>query len=504
MWNVDTGHPTSRMTTGRTEKHKETMVWSVALANDFTIISGDSRGKTCFWNAKLGTLIDAYTTHKADVLAVTFNPGQDVAYASGIDPWIMHFQPVVKKDGRSKWVKSIHRLVHTHDVRAILADEKYIYTGGVDSMLAINDVASKNVVKYPPVPHGNCVVVAEKADLVVLRYSTYLEVWKLGCCMENSAKEAPVGTVLSLASEPVKLLKLQTKDNEVIRSCEISSDGKLIGYATSTRLRVYRMDLNEEMPSLERLSPPHSEMLQVPHHLGFFTDSDENRNVAQITENSDLQILEIGEKSLTLVATLTKKELGIVAGVSHLLTYEDHAVVADYKGNIVNVDLNKKSVTSKMPLYQKAPVSSMSVDEKSGHLAVVYSNQHFVECNLQTGKYTRFSSTVQFPNQWTNSKFVTRGILQSGDRMILFDTSQIASLDKSVEYGKPSAKASKSESGKKKMGRREKSMRFTKKYEHLLHLSSLEGGELVAVEMKPQSVEAQLPPSLKQKKFGAM
>jgi hypothetical protein len=34
------GHPTARMTTGRTEKNKETIVWSVAVTDDMTIISG--------------------------------------------------------------------------------------------------------------------------------------------------------------------------------------------------------------------------------------------------------------------------------------------------------------------------------------------------------------------------------------------------------------------------------------------------------------------------------
>ena len=99
------------MTTGRTERTRETIVWSVVIAKDMTIISGDSRGKTSFWNGKLGTLIDSYQTHKADVLTVTLNSKQTEALSSGIDPWIMHFQPVVRKDGRTKWVKSSHRLV---------------------------------------------------------------------------------------------------------------------------------------------------------------------------------------------------------------------------------------------------------------------------------------------------------------------------------------------------------------------------------------------------------
>jgi U3 small nucleolar RNA-associated protein 4 len=46
VWNVLTGSPILRITTGRVEKFKETIVWSVKIMDDLTIISGDSRGKT--------------------------------------------------------------------------------------------------------------------------------------------------------------------------------------------------------------------------------------------------------------------------------------------------------------------------------------------------------------------------------------------------------------------------------------------------------------------------
>ena len=43
LWDVVTGHPLTRMSTGRTEKHRETTVWSLIILNDFTVVSGDSR-----------------------------------------------------------------------------------------------------------------------------------------------------------------------------------------------------------------------------------------------------------------------------------------------------------------------------------------------------------------------------------------------------------------------------------------------------------------------------
>jgi U3 small nucleolar RNA-associated protein 4 len=43
-----------------------------------TVVSGDSRGKTSFWNGKTGTLADSYQSHKADVLAVAVSADQQV------------------------------------------------------------------------------------------------------------------------------------------------------------------------------------------------------------------------------------------------------------------------------------------------------------------------------------------------------------------------------------------------------------------------------------------
>ena len=45
-------------------------------------------------------------------------------------------------------------------------------------------------------------------------------------------------------------------------------------------------------------------------------------------------------------------------------------------------------------------------------------------------------------------------------------------------------------------------LRMSRKYKHLVGLLHLQGDEVVAVEVKPSTVEDLLPPSLKQKKFG--
>ena len=68
LWDVESGHPLQRMSTGRVEKNLETTVWSVIILSDYTIVSGDSRGKTSFWNGNTGMSVSKFQT-KHDVCA---------------------------------------------------------------------------------------------------------------------------------------------------------------------------------------------------------------------------------------------------------------------------------------------------------------------------------------------------------------------------------------------------------------------------------------------------
>ena len=124
------------------------------------------------------------------MLSVCVNQNQSEVYSSGVDPVIFHFSPVAsgpinlksasnshqspKPNRGRKWVKSIHRFSHTHDVRAILCLErapgggsKKIVSIGVDSNLTVYDCQTKSLVKHPPIPHGRGYVISPKARLKV-------------------------------------------------------------------------------------------------------------------------------------------------------------------------------------------------------------------------------------------------------------------------------------------------------------------------------------------------
>lgn len=82
------------MSTGRSESNKPTIVWCLEVTSDFTIISGDSRGKLTFWDGKIGSQIESYQSHKADILALCLSQSESSLYCAGVDPNIINYEKI--------------------------------------------------------------------------------------------------------------------------------------------------------------------------------------------------------------------------------------------------------------------------------------------------------------------------------------------------------------------------------------------------------------------------
>jgi len=529
VWNSNTGHPSARMTTGRLERNKETIIWSLVMTDDYTIISGDSRGKTSFWNGKLGTLIDSIQSHKADVLTVAVNSDETVAYSSGVDPTIMHFQIIHKPDGRRKWVKSLHRQVNTHDVRCLLAFRDKIYSGGVDSYLTISAYPARTITKLPPIPAGSNICVAGESRAVLLRYRDSLEVWRLGQTSRNSGM---IGTVLPLDKEPVKLIKMETKDSEFIINCAVSRDCGWISYSTPTRTRLYKI----HNAGIDSFKPPVIQRVKawqgatlVSHHMHFVQGKDSiGSSLVCASSLGDLHIFALDSSGAGVSSdqTLSNCDLHLSGGISKMVVSVsgEFAVVADYSENVVVVDLHTFTVAAKLPSYREGAISAIGINPHNNNVVIAYSNQKLVECDIRTAKLTEFSNSLagRLPREWisrktpiTNIRFVS----SDPDLIILHDDNTLAVIDKDKDLPEPHSKifisdprftpegsqdGSVSSFGSPGSTRIDSShgLRMTRKFQHLLHFEHLEQDEVVAVEVKPVAIEDQLPPSLKQKKFG--
>ncbi|KAB5592618.1 U3 small nucleolar RNA-associated protein [Ceratobasidium theobromae] len=129
VWDVPTGRVVSRMALER-PRGERTLVWSVAVLGDGTIISGDSLGTVKFWDIQTATQIHSFPAHNADVLCMAVSPSGHVVYTSGVDQRITQF---VKLAGDPpKWVQTTQRRIHSHDVRALAIYPPYAGTATHD------------------------------------------------------------------------------------------------------------------------------------------------------------------------------------------------------------------------------------------------------------------------------------------------------------------------------------------------------------------------------------
>lgn len=233
------------MTTGRAKDKGQTVVWCLAVLDDLTIISGDSRGKLSFWDGKIGALVESYQSHRADILSLVVSDDRKTLYCAGVDPNIVSYVKVNVKGENQKWVKSIQRKVHDHDVRALSLVGDKVYSGGVDGYLALSYYPPKTLLKHPPFLQNPCVVISKKKRFILLKYARHIELWSLGIV---NANDGGYSGLLPLKSGPKKLLQLcrTVKDDsgeqvkEGIACCTISDDGSWLAYSTDRCLRIFR------------------------------------------------------------------------------------------------------------------------------------------------------------------------------------------------------------------------------------------------------------------------
>ncbi|XP_034249817.1 U3 small nucleolar RNA-associated protein 4 homolog [Thrips palmi] len=561
VWNVHTGHALHKMTTGRNEAKKETIVWCLAVTDDFTIISGDSRGKISFWNGHSGINTETYQTHTADVLCLALSEDQSTLYCSGVDPVIATFTRIsirssVQQNGltgamgtkitpsqRTQWCRSAKGRIHDHDVRAMVACHGKLCSGGIDSYLAISR-PPKVLVKHPPIPQAPCVLVCPQSRCLLLRNTSSLEVWKLGesekrqnTIVENGSRNrqrrqsgdggsaqsrqtfkqngASSSGPLRLAQNPVKILELKSRNDEHIVCSALSSDSKWLAYSTDSLIRIYTLSYEDDNnPTLEKVAPLPEEC--VPSHRMRFSSN--NCRLVTVTLDGQIVIFDLTANEPSVTFSCALDTTNYLKGAVHLLEISEDQnliITGDHESNIVVWKENK--VHCSLPHYTCGP-SALSISSCSKYIVVVYIDNLIVEYSIQDKKLTDFSRKLQhkLPNEWMARPFPVLNVCydpRDSNKIIMHDDSTICVLDKLKKMAHPSAKIPRLDLTLKKYGAKEEgthpgtssadhTFRLIKCYKHLVFFGWLAGDEVVAVEVEPLHLLKQLPPALYKKMFG--
>ncbi|XP_033755544.1 U3 small nucleolar RNA-associated protein 4 homolog [Pecten maximus] len=524
LWSVRSGHAYQRLTLGRQEKNKETIVWCLAITSDMTIVSGDSRGKTSFWNGEQGTLIKSFLSHKADVFCLCVDKTETSVLSSGVDSTVVQFEYTsTQKDSDWKvWVKSLAHFRHTHDVRSLALANDHIVSGGVDTNLVVYRLQlgkKKMWRKLAPIPHQSMVQVARQAEMVVLKYTNYLEVWRLGHTNKTSQTD---GEILPLQSNPLKLVQLKNKSSEPIVCFAISSHGNLVAFSDQDSIRAYRLVIeNKELinptVSIKKLKLDTCEDSRIPlpaHHMVVSTDGEK---LVTATVCGNVQVLHIEDGHLKVEHTFRDSKARDDSITMMCLCPNDQLVaIGDSGRNVTIYDISKQQVVCQLPQYS-CQVTAMAFTLSGETLVAVYTDQMVYEFDIAEQEYTGWSkkNSAKFPSHWKRRHSKINHVFflsQHPDKIFLHDEQTLYVLDKSKSFPTEEIRQLKKGSwrqdgDRKSLGNQNgngssQPLSICKKYKYILHIDALGDDWLVTVERPPAAINDNLPSTLKTKKFG--
>ena len=163
-WNAITGRNESRITLD-TVANNRSVVWSLLVLQDVTLVSGDSFGNLCFWDGEMGTLLQKFTHLTADILTLCTDSKNSVLYASGVDAQVAEYRSITEASNgssvnRRSWKFSYTNRAHSHDVRALViapaksADEKHF--GSCFREVWILNSSHTESIHFIFIAHGKC------------------------------------------------------------------------------------------------------------------------------------------------------------------------------------------------------------------------------------------------------------------------------------------------------------------------------------------------------------
>ncbi|KAI0271535.1 WD40-repeat-containing domain protein [Gloeopeniophorella convolvens] len=299
-WEVSTGRILDRMSTDKV-RGERTLVWTVGVLGDGTIISGDSLGMVKFWDSRTCTQLQSFEAHGADVLCLTVGPDGNSVFTSGVDQKVSQFSLIraSPSEGASilssptRWVRTASKRMHSHDVRGLSIWPPYspvppshrrtfpvelaplLVSGGLDMSLVVtpaalpqstavrivNPLATSAAatfedayhrrIAYSSGSHGTVGVhLAKQARLVLSASDTNLTVWRFS---KKPPQEGDVNSEVPREGvdwEKVLEMDLRVQTNLVASS--ISDDGRWLVVSDAVETKLFSLQFD---PSTKDLKP---------------------------------------------------------------------------------------------------------------------------------------------------------------------------------------------------------------------------------------------------------
>lgn len=324
-----------------------TLIWSLKVLSDFTVISGDSLGHVQVWDGGVGTLLQTFAVHEADVLSVQVSADESRIFATGIDSKIMQFACIDSSNNVGsprKWVSTQGRRYHTHDLLSMIVTKdrdgnEIIIAGGIDTQLSYLQVTDfedprGKVHKFLPF-RQDAVCCATKSRLIMCAQHENIDIWVLGSPKLRTDRDLEAmkpHSKLELTRGHKHLFKIKVAtDGQNLQCSAITNNGRWLACASSlTGLRLYRLRnvtdlanvsaadadldtvLDDDRPSISRVKILPSimeKMKKINVHKLLFSDDSSQLLIVLATGRLLILLIPHATKSVTTLSDDTVRRI---------------------------------------------------------------------------------------------------------------------------------------------------------------------------------------------------
>eukprot|EP00111_Clytia_hemisphaerica_P022851 TCONS_00067254-protein len=489
IYNFESGQIVSRITTdGKGDEN--TMVWAVEVMDDFTVVTGDSKGCTQFWDGHTGTLLTSFKSHEADVL--TLAPCYEEVYSSGVDGKVVQFNSRLV-DNEKKWTMNKHIQLTDYDIRALVCfknpqtDRNFVIAAGVDPYLyavPTNKLTIAKMKKYFNTPTDVCQV-APDANQLLYRSNNKLNLWQLESNQDLSLKESK------------QLLEINCDGDDHIFCSALSACGKYVCYSTIGKSRLFEIEQSPlKLNKIYRSLPPLSKIAFTPdsrymvgvtfakklHLVDFQNENEFELSISKIKISLPYRFLKVANDNETI---------GLVDAESNIFIFRISESGLEYASQV-------PSVSDK--------ISSFTFHPQSSRIMLSTSAKDVFEFDYKEGKFTtwlfdlndagifkKLSRDHHLLNQvCVNPVNPSEIFVQAFNEFGKLLENATVDIQSEETEDQPDTKKA-----KKSMNNPLKTINSFKK---LLHFSFNNQGEMITVEI-PQSFKEMLPLPLKRKRY---
>ncbi|CAG8440810.1 9401_t:CDS:10 [Dentiscutata heterogama] len=311
-WDVHNVRITQRMTVDM--KHgKDNIVWTIMILKDGTIVSGDSLGHVCFWDGNLGTMLQKFKAHNADVLCLASNKEGTMVFSSGVDRKCNSFriadyfttQSSNDDFSENNWVLVGFRRTHLHDVRAMALREdltdKFFVSGGVDASILVSyfdGFPEDKLQRLPFIPQKPLISISKSKKLLMYRSYNQIKIWRLGNAkLPDSWKFEQIPN-LDLIEPQQAILEMTLKGNYNLMASALSEDGEWIAVSDIETIKVFKVQNDPSNPDRICVKKVKFPKISVngnsagAHHLIFTLDG---KKLVIVNIDSSITIAELND-----------------------------------------------------------------------------------------------------------------------------------------------------------------------------------------------------------------